>query len=66
VNVKRVNIAILGNEVAHVHFHLIPRRPLDEPIPTRPPWEHPKPKHPLSEIERFEISSRIKQELTRI
>ena len=43
LNVARVNIAILGNEVAHVHFHLIPRRPLDEPIPSRPPWEYSNP-----------------------
>ena len=66
LNVNRVNIAILGNEVAHVHFHLIPRRPVDEPVPTRPPWEHPEPKSRLSETERIEISSRIKQELIRV
>ena len=66
VNVKRVNVAILGNEVAHVHFHLIPRRPSDEPIPNRPPWEHPQPKSPLSEIRRLEISSRIKEELSKL
>lgn len=66
LNVTRINIAILGNEIAHVHFHLIPRRPHDEPIPNRPPWEHPEPKYRLSEAERLTISSRIKQELTRL
>src|SRR5262245_44068 len=66
VNVTRINIAILGNEVAHVHFHLIPRRPHDEPIPNRPPWEHPEPKYRLSETERLTISSRITEELTRL
>ena len=63
LNVNRVNVAILGNEVSHVHFHLIPRRPLDEPIPTRPPWEHPEPKRHLAETERLEISTRIREEL---
>jgi diadenosine tetraphosphate (Ap4A) HIT family hydrolase len=65
VNVERVNVAILGNEVAHVHFHLIPRRPLDEPIPNRPPWEHPDAKRKLSDSVRLEISSRIREELKR-
>jgi diadenosine tetraphosphate (Ap4A) HIT family hydrolase len=65
MNISRVNVAILGNEIAHVHFHLIPRRPLDEPIPNRPPWEHPEPKHRLSEIDRLTISTHIKQELIR-
>jgi diadenosine tetraphosphate (Ap4A) HIT family hydrolase len=66
VNVDRVNIAILGNEVAHVHFHLIPRRPENEPIPRRPPWEHPQAKRPLPEIRRLEISSRIKEDLSKL
>jgi diadenosine tetraphosphate (Ap4A) HIT family hydrolase len=66
VGVERVNIAILGNEVAHVHFHLIPRRPLDEPIPTRPPWEHPAAKYALPEDQRLEISTRIKEEAAEV
>ncbi|MGH8886560.1 MAG: HIT family protein [Egibacteraceae bacterium] len=33
----RMNYAILGNEVAHVHWHLIPRYTTD-PNWGRPPW----------------------------
>ena len=33
-----VNYAVLGNANAHLHVHLIPRRPESEPLPTRPPW----------------------------
>jgi diadenosine tetraphosphate (Ap4A) HIT family hydrolase len=39
---SRVNYAVLGNTIAHVHCHVIPR-PVDDPIATRPPWEHPDP-----------------------
>jgi diadenosine tetraphosphate (Ap4A) HIT family hydrolase len=37
---ERINFAVLGNTVAHVHCHIIPRLASD-PTPTRPPWEHP-------------------------
>lgn len=40
VGAMRLNYAVLGNTIPHVHFHLIPRLPGD-PIPHRPPWEHP-------------------------
>jgi len=43
VDPVRVNYAVLGNTVAHVHCHVIPR-PHDDPVPTRPPWEHPSPR----------------------
>ncbi|MGH8903525.1 MAG: HIT family protein [Egibacteraceae bacterium] len=33
----RINYAILGNEVPHVHWHIIPRYP-DDPNWGRPPW----------------------------
>jgi diadenosine tetraphosphate (Ap4A) HIT family hydrolase len=53
--VPRINYAILGNEEPHVHFHLIPRGHANDPIPTRPPWEHPNNKVELvdSEIQRL-------------
>ena len=48
----RVNYAILGNEVAHVHAHLIPRGAGPEMVPNRPPWEDPRPVGSLG-IERL-------------
>lgn len=34
----RINYAVLGNALPHLHVHLIPRFPSTEPLPTRPPW----------------------------
>lgn len=45
----RVNYAVLGNAVPHVHVHLIPRFPEVESLPTRPPWLDPRPLRPLDE-----------------
>lgn len=44
----RVNIAILGNTVGHLHAHLIPRNVDIEPNPLRPPWEDPRPQSAFS------------------
>src|SRR5262249_15051622 len=33
----RINYECLGNQVAHVHWHVIPRH-ADDPTPTRPVW----------------------------
>lgn len=35
---KRVNIASLSNQVAHIHLHLIPRFPDEEEFPNGAPW----------------------------
>jgi diadenosine tetraphosphate (Ap4A) HIT family hydrolase len=34
---RRINYECLGNVVAHVHWHLVPRYE-DDPAPTRPIW----------------------------
>lgn len=47
----RVNVAVLGNEVSHVHAHVIPRR-VSDPIPTRPPWEDPRAEAPMADRHR--------------
>jgi diadenosine tetraphosphate (Ap4A) HIT family hydrolase len=40
----RVNVAVLGNAVAHVHAHLIPRFPDQEPNPSQSPWNDTREK----------------------
>ncbi len=45
VGPQRVNYAVLGNAVPHVHSHVIPRA-ADDPVIARPPWEHPAGKAP--------------------
>ncbi len=39
----RVNYAVLGNAARHLHVHVIPRQPSAEELPTRPPWNDPRP-----------------------
>lgn len=39
----RVNYAVLGNGTRHLHAHVIPRQPAAEDLPTRPPWNDPRP-----------------------
>lgn len=43
----RVNYAVLGNTQPHVHAHLVPRFPSEEPFPERPPWEDPRKRESL-------------------
>lgn len=44
----RINVAILGNQVSHVHAHLIPRYSAEEALPHKAPWEDPRPRAQLS------------------
>jgi diadenosine tetraphosphate (Ap4A) HIT family hydrolase len=46
---ERVNLAVLGNTDGHIHFHLIPRFPLEESSPGRSPWNDPRPRSPMPE-----------------
>lgn len=59
LSVKRVNIAILGNAIPHLHAHLIPRDPQNDPVPNRAPWAHPEKSSKLSEEHRNEIIRKI-------
>jgi diadenosine tetraphosphate (Ap4A) HIT family hydrolase len=36
---RKLNYELLGNTVAHLHWHVFPRYP-DDPNPLRPIWEH--------------------------
>lgn len=40
---ERINYAVLGNVVAHVHTHIIPRGSQEDVNPGRPPWENAGP-----------------------
>lgn len=57
----RVNYALLGNEVSHVHAHLIPRGATSEVVPFRPIWEDPRPPRqlPRREIEYWVAKIRL-------
>ena len=61
--VERVNVAILGNTVAHVHAHLIPRYPALEPYPNKSPWDDTREKTQLSPEEVFNLVESIKAKL---
>jgi diadenosine tetraphosphate (Ap4A) HIT family hydrolase len=58
----RVNYATLGNTLAHVHTHIIPRYKNDL-VPTRPPWEHPDKAGKLSSEEVRDIVTRLQNEI---
>lgn len=59
----RVNFAVLGNTVAHVHGHLIPRFPENEELPGSSPWDDPRPRIKLSATEDAKLIRAIKREL---
>ncbi len=59
----RMNYAVLGNMAPHVHFHLIPRVLANDPVPRRPPWEHPSAVSPLSQDEVDRLSDAIADRL---
>ncbi len=47
---RKMNYELLGNTVAHLHWHLFPRFS-DDPHPSRPTWEHAHVPPQLSEAE---------------
>lgn len=51
----RINFAVLGNSVAHVHGHLIPRYPENEQRPGSSPWDDPRPRERLPEAKEDEL-----------
>lgn len=61
---SRMNYAVLGNTVPHVHCHIIPRfKGPDDPNPTRPIWESPLHNESLPEDQVTLISDAIVEHL---
>jgi diadenosine tetraphosphate (Ap4A) HIT family hydrolase len=47
----KMNYALLGNQLPHIHWHLVPRR-RDDPIPREPVWALPHAPRVLPAAER--------------
>lgn len=61
--VHRVNFAILGNTVPHVHAHLIPRYPDMESKPGSSPWDDPRVKTQLKFKHLTQLMKKLQEEL---
>jgi diadenosine tetraphosphate (Ap4A) HIT family hydrolase len=60
---RKMNYELLGNTVAHLHWHLFPRY-ADDPNPTRPTWENTHAPKLLSEAEYTKTIEAIRTHLT--
>lgn len=60
----RLNYECLGNSLAHVHWHIIPRYEWD-PVPSRPIWIRPEEEREVGVAPDLlpELVSKIKREL---
>jgi diadenosine tetraphosphate (Ap4A) HIT family hydrolase len=58
----KINHALFGNAVPHLHWHLIPRYQSD-PFPTYAIWENEFPKLPPSDEGFLEIAEQIRRNL---
>jgi diadenosine tetraphosphate (Ap4A) HIT family hydrolase len=56
---QRLNYAMLGNQVAHLHMHVMPRGGAADTNPLVSPWELAEPETPLEDAQRAELSQRI-------
>ena len=61
--VDRVNFAILGNTVPHVHAHLIPRYPDMEELPGKSPWNDKRPVTFLEESVKQALMKKLQERL---
>jgi diadenosine tetraphosphate (Ap4A) HIT family hydrolase len=59
---RKMNYELLGNTVAHLHWHLFPRF-ADDPNPTRPTWEHAHSPRQLSDAEYARTIEAIQRHL---
>lgn len=60
----KLNYALLGNLLPHIHWHLIPRM-ADDPIPREPVWAHPHAPRALSPAEQRTRIESIRRQLGR-
>jgi len=56
LNPDKVNLACLGNQVPHIHWHVIPRWRDDVAFPA-PIWNHPSPSEDRRRIAKARISA---------
>jgi diadenosine tetraphosphate (Ap4A) HIT family hydrolase len=60
----KMNYELLGNQLPHIHWHLIPRTAAD-PIPREPVWTHPHAPRSLSPDEQRRCIETIRARLER-
>jgi len=60
----KMNYELLGNQVPHIHWHLVPRR-ADDPAPRRPVWTHAHEPRALSPADQRARIDAIRAELKR-
>ena len=58
----KMNYELLGNQIAHIHWHLIPRG-ADDPAPRLPVWTVPHEPRPLPASERLARIALIRSHL---
>lgn len=61
---RKMNYELLGNELPHIHWHLVPRRG-DDPAPRRPVWTHPHDPRILSPADQRARIEAIRARLKR-
>ncbi len=61
----KINYELLGNQMPHIHWHVIPRLSSD-PCPREPVWNHRHEPVPLTPEERGQRIKAIRQELLKI
>ncbi len=59
---RKMNYALLGNQLPHIHWHLIPRAAAD-PAPHESPWSVPHAPRPPSAAERTDRIAAIRERL---
>jgi len=57
-----VNYGLLGNQLPHIHWHVIPRL-ADDPAPLESVWGHPHQPKPLGERVRTELIAKLQASL---
>ena len=60
----KINYALLGNRVPHVHWHIIPRL-IEDPAPSEAPWAVSHESRRANPDELSERTGRIRTSLTR-